>query len=57
VLKGASERYWLATVGRAYDVAPDGQRFLMLKEEQQAAARIHVVQNWFEELTRLLAVN
>ncbi len=50
VLKGASERYWVATVGRAYDVAPDGQRFLMLKEEQQAAARIHVVQNWTEEL-------
>jgi serine/threonine-protein kinase len=56
VLKGAPERYWVATVGRAYDVASDGQRFLMLKEEQQAAARIHVVQNWFEELTRLMAV-
>jgi serine/threonine-protein kinase len=57
VLKGASERYWVATVGRAYDVAPDGQRFLMLKEEEPSAARIHVVQNWFEELTRLVTVN
>jgi serine/threonine protein kinase len=35
-----------------YDVAPDGQRFLMLKasEQEQAAAQINVVQNWFEEL-------
>jgi hypothetical protein len=28
----------------------------MLEEEQQAAARIHVVEDWFEELTRLIAV-
>jgi Tol biopolymer transport system component len=36
-----------------YDVSPDGQRFLMLKynEEAQAApVQINVVLNWFEEL-------
>jgi hypothetical protein len=35
-----------------YDVSPDGQRFLMLKanEQAQAPAQINVVLNWFEEL-------
>jgi serine/threonine-protein kinase len=36
-----------------YDVAPDGQRFLMLKpteQEQAATTQINVVLNWFEEL-------
>jgi len=36
-----------------YDVAPDGQRFLMLKPSEQAQAaptQINVVLNWFEEL-------
>jgi len=35
-----------------YDVSPDGQRFLMVKanEQVQAAAQINVVLNWFEEL-------
>jgi len=38
-----------------YDVAPDGQRFLMLKPIEQAQAaptQINVVLNWFEELKR-----
>jgi Tol biopolymer transport system component len=38
-----------------YDVSPDGQRFLMLKPSEQAAAaptQINVVLNWFEELKR-----
>jgi hypothetical protein len=35
-----------------YDVSPDGQRFLMVKEgaQEQAAMQINVVLNWFEEL-------
>jgi eukaryotic-like serine/threonine-protein kinase len=35
-----------------YDVSPDGQRFLMLKtnEQTQAPDQINVVLNWFEEL-------
>jgi serine/threonine-protein kinase len=37
-----------------YDVSPDGQRFLMLKPDQetQSATQINVVLNWFEELKR-----
>jgi hypothetical protein len=40
--------------GIAYDVSPDGQRFLMIKEIEQATstAQINVVLNWFEELKR-----
>jgi len=33
-----------------YDVSPDGQRFLMLKANEQASTQINVVLNWFEEL-------
>ena len=34
-----------------YDVSPDGQRFLMIRsEEESAPTRIHVVLNWAEEL-------
>jgi len=38
-----------------YDVAADGQRFLMLKtvERPEAPAQINVVMNWYEELKRL----
>jgi eukaryotic-like serine/threonine-protein kinase len=40
--------------GVAYDVTADGQRFLMVKETNQApVAQINVVLNWFEELKRL----
>jgi len=43
-------------VGAAgYDVSLDGQRFLMVKPVGQAeATQINVVQNWFEELKRLV---
>jgi serine/threonine-protein kinase len=48
-------------LGRTYDIAPDGQRFLMIKEvgdaEQTAASpQIIVVQKFFEELKRLVPV-
>ena len=41
--------------GRTYDVSPDGERFVVLKQVRDANARpeIIVVQNWFEELNRL----
>jgi len=44
---------------RMYDISPDGQRFLMLKESglpdgTGAPRSITVVQNWFEELKRLV---
>jgi hypothetical protein len=35
-----------------YDVSPDGQRFVMVKEEL-GAGRLNVVLNWTEELKRL----
>jgi eukaryotic-like serine/threonine-protein kinase len=48
--------------GRTYDVSPDGQRFLMLKEgdgsgNDAPVRRLVVVQNWFEELKRLVPTN
>ena len=39
-----------------YDVDSEG-RFLMMKEEEQTAAQINVVLNWFEELRRLVATD
>ena len=49
----------LSLGGRAYDVSPDGERFLMLKEDassQDTSTEPYfiVVQNWFEELRRLV---
>jgi Tol biopolymer transport system component len=44
--------------GRSYDVSPDAQRFLMIKEGgadgTAAPASIIVVQHWIEELKRLV---
>ena len=39
--------------GRTYDITPDGQRFVMVKEMNPPPRRIAVVLNWFEELKRL----
>ena len=33
-----------------YAVSPDGQRFLMVKQGEQALTQINVVQNWISEL-------
>jgi hypothetical protein len=42
--------------GRNYDVSPDGQRFLMIKDDQQqGAARINVVLNWLERFSLVLS--
>ncbi len=40
-----------------YDISPDGQRFLMIKETEEEEGQqdqINVVLNWFEELKRLV---
>ena len=54
-------RYFTGTQGRAYDVSPDGQRFLMIKEagadQGDARPQIIVVQHWLEELKRLVPTN
>jgi serine/threonine-protein kinase len=42
---------------RTYDVSLDGQRFLMVKSEQNKptpVTEMNLVQNWFEELKRLV---
>ena len=36
-----------------YDVSPDGQHFVMIKETEAEAREINVVLNWFEELKHL----
>jgi serine/threonine-protein kinase len=44
--------------GPNYDVTPDGQRFVFSAESRRStdsAARIVIVENWFEELKRLVA--
>jgi len=52
-------QYYLEAGGaRSYDVSPDGQRFLMIKEgdgaeDQRNRTELIVVENWFEELKRL----
>ncbi|MHC4628141.1 MAG: protein kinase domain-containing protein, partial [Planctomycetota bacterium] len=40
----------------SYDVAPDGQRFLVLQPEHDDSdvRELHVVTNWFEEVKRLV---
>jgi hypothetical protein len=42
----------------SYDVAPDGKRFLMLKNppEQAAPDQLNIVVNWIEELRRRLPI-
>ena len=51
--------YYFGLRGRNYDIAQDGQRFLMIEEgggseETAASAQIIVAQNWFEALKRLV---
>jgi len=46
----------LPGVSQYHDISPDGQRFLMIKEDQ-SSGQINVVLNWFEELKRLVPTN
>ena len=57
-------RYFSAVQGRSYDISPDGQRFLFIKDvpaanqaTDYAPPNIVVVLNWFEELKRLVPAN
>ncbi len=45
---------YLNVPGVSYDVAPDGQHFVMIEENQKQAptTELNVVLNWFEELKR-----
>jgi eukaryotic-like serine/threonine-protein kinase len=54
--------YLFAAEGRTYEVAPDGQRFLAIKPfvdtaaVESAAPQVIIIQNWTEELKRLVPV-
>ena len=53
------EGHYFAVLGRHYDIHSDGKRFLMIKEgpqteETSAPTEIILVQNWSEELKRLV---
>lgn len=49
------KRYALSGSDQYYDVAPDGQRFVMLRPDAPVtASAINVVQEWTRELERLV---
>ena len=56
-----TRRYYFGATQRTYDVSADGLRFLMINgsgsDQDLTAASIVVVQNWSEELKRLVPVN
>ena len=49
--------YRMSGTATAYDIHPDGKRFIMVSERKDAAAtprqQVNIVLNWFEELKRL----
>jgi serine/threonine-protein kinase len=50
------QRYVFQNISAAnYDVSPDGQRFVMIKDEA-GSGRLNVVLNWTQELKRLVPV-
>ncbi len=61
VLFEGSYSYGRANLTPQYDVSPDGQRFVMIKESsdqgEKPLTQINVVLNWFEELKRLVPTN
>jgi len=54
LFEGSYERSRFGGTNPYYDISDNGQRFLMIKQEQTAAGQINVVLNWFEELKRLV---
>jgi hypothetical protein len=59
--EAARARYPGGTGGRTYDVAPDGRRFLMIHQRDPAPqppiTHVVLVQNWLDELKRLVPIN
>jgi serine/threonine-protein kinase len=49
--------YRMSGTATAYDIHPDGKRFIMISENDEATTQprqqVNVVLNWFEELKRL----
>ena len=50
VLVDTSYAFAFGAGGRNYDIHPDGQRFLMVRESSLADRQIILIENWFEEL-------
>jgi serine/threonine-protein kinase len=50
LFRGSYEEPARTDWSRNYDVAPDGQRFVMIRGEESAPTQIHVVLSWLEEL-------
>jgi Tol biopolymer transport system component len=49
-------KYLVGAFGRAYDVTPDGKRFLMVEAEPETdPTKIVVVVNWQQELQRIMS--
>ena len=59
------EEFWATGDVRDYDITPDGRRFLVItpievtgaEASQPAAPQVIVVENWFEDLRRLVPTN
>ena len=52
-----AQPYFRGSAGREYDISPDGERFLMIKETDATtdeSRELILVQNWLEELKRLV---
>lgn len=50
----SAAKYSLSRFTRVYDVSPDGKRFVMIRQEDDAAEHVVVVFNFFEELKRVM---
>ena len=50
-------RFGLGAAYHTFAVVPDGERFLMIKEDRVNHHQLIVVQNWHEELNRLVPLN
>ena len=58
------DTYLRAGPGHSWDIHPDGQRFLMIKESQtidgpttERVRKINIVLNWFEELKERVPID
>ena len=53
------ERRYATDLGQAanYDVGADGRFLMILTDEDSTTTQINMVQNWFEELKRLVPVD
>ena len=51
-----ADPYYIGGAGQEWDISPDGERFLMIKlsDATQDTHQLILVQNCFEELTRLV---